>query len=305
MKIDTLGLQAFVAIVDHGTFSKAAQALNISQTGLSHRLKGLETQLGVRLIDRTTRSWSLTPAGEMFHPKAKRLSEELSESFKDVRRAAERGFGSVTIASVTTIAFNLLPDAITTYSRSFPANRVRILEMASPAVMDAVLQGRAEFGINVLTRRHPDLHTEPVCEDSYVVVCRNDDKLGRLSRARWRDLEGRTLIALGNGSANGLFLNKMIAEVGVEMKVVHETQRSTTALALAASGLGLAILPKLALRPGMYPNLRTIPLVGPVMKRELALIRRKGATLSPAAQPLYDIVRHDVQNFSSRVRTSK
>jgi DNA-binding transcriptional LysR family regulator len=97
----------------------------------------------------------------------------------------------------------------------------------------------------------------------------------------------------------------MIAEVGVEMKVVHETQRSTTALALAASGLGLAILPKLALRPGMYPNLRTIPLVGPVMKRELALIRRKGATLSPAAQPLYDIVRHDVQNFSSRVRTSK
>lgn len=300
MKLDTLGLQAFVAVVDHGTFGKAAQMLHISQTGLSHRLKALETQLGVRLIDRTTRSWSLTPVGEMFFPKAKRLTEELHESFRDIRDAAASGLGSVTVASVTTIAFHLLPEAVLKYSRRFPGNRVRILEMASPAVMDAVLQGRAEFGINVLTRRHPELQVEPVCEDTYVLICRDDHSLARRRKVQWRDAQGEALIALGHGSANGLLLNKVITELGFEVRALHEVQRSTTALALAASGLGLAILPKLALRPGMYPRLRAIPLGGPALKRELALVRRKGVALTPATQHLYDIVRDGMKGLAQR-----
>lgn len=300
MKIDTLGLQAFIAVVDYGTFGKAAQMLHISQTALSHRVKSLETQLAARLIDRTTRTWSLTPVGEMFFPKAKRLMEELHESFKDVRHAAERGLGSVTVASVSTIASHLLPDAVLEYSRCHPANRVRILEMASPAVMDAVLQRRADFGINVLTRRHPELQIDPVYEDTYVLICRDDHPLAGLRKARWHNVEGQSIVALGHGSANGLILNKVLTELGLEVKTLHEVQRSTTALALAASGLDLAILPKLALRPGMYPRLRAIPLAGPVMKRELALIRRKNAVLPPAAQALYETVRDGIKGLNQR-----
>lgn len=298
MNFDARGLEAFVAIVDCGTFGKAASLLHISQTGLSHRLKGLETQLGTRLIERSTRAWALTPIGEQFYPRAKRLVEELYDSFKDVRAAAQRGIGSVTVASVSTTALQVVPQAVLEYSGQFPGNRVRILEMASPAVMEAVLQGKAEFGINVLTRRHPELHTEAVYEEPYVLICRDDHPMSRRRKAEWHDVDGQSVIALGHGSANGIILNRMFTELGLNIHALHETQRSTTALALASLGLGLAILPRLALHPGIYPRLRAVPLVKPVIKRELALIRRKGVTLSAAAQPLYDGVKKAIREFA-------
>jgi DNA-binding transcriptional LysR family regulator len=291
MKFDALGLEAFVAVVDCGTFGKAAVLLHISQTGLSHRLKNLETQLGTKLIERTTRAWALTPIGEQFYPRAKRLVEELYDSFKNVRAAAESGIGSVTVATISTTALQAMPQAVRAYSKQFPGNHVRILEMASPAVMEAVLQGKAEFGINVLTRRHPDLNTDATYEEAYVLVCLDDHPLSRRRKAEWRDVDGQSVITLGHGSANGIILNRMFTELGLNIHALHETQRSTTALALASLGLGLAILPRLALHPGMYPRLRAVPLVKPVIKRKLALIRRKGQPLSAAAQRLYEEVR--------------
>ena len=113
MNFDARGLEAFVAIVDCGTFSKAASLLHISQTGLSHRLKSLETQLGTRLIERSTRTWALTPIGEQFYPRAKRLVEELYDSFKDVRAAAQRGIGSHDF-SLATNALQILGNALAT-----------------------------------------------------------------------------------------------------------------------------------------------------------------------------------------------
>lgn len=300
MKFDALGLEAFVAVVDSGTFGKAASLLHLSQTGLSHRLKALESQLGARLIERSTRAWSLTPIGEQFYPRAKRLVEELYDSFKDMRAAAVRGIGNVSVASISTTALQVLPQAVFAYSKRFPGNRVRILEMASPAVMEAVLQGKAEFGINVLTRRHPDLHTDAVYEEDYVLVCRDDHPLARRRQAEWRDVDGQSVIALGHGSANGIILNRMFTELGLDIHALHESQRSTSALALAALGLGLAILPRLALHPGMYPRLRAVPLMKPVIKRELALIRRKGVPLSAAAQPLYDELQSAIRALRPR-----
>jgi molybdenum-dependent DNA-binding transcriptional regulator ModE len=85
MRIDFLGLQAFLGVAQRGSFHRAAAHLNLSQTALSHRLKQLEESLGVKLLLRTTRQVSLTPAGAELLPKARRLMEELSVSFADLR----------------------------------------------------------------------------------------------------------------------------------------------------------------------------------------------------------------------------
>ena len=291
MKLDTLGLQAFVGVVDHGTFAKAAQSLNISQTALSHRLKRLETQLHARLLDRTTRSWRLTTIGQEFLPVAQRLVTDLNEAFRTVRSRAEGRQGTVTLASVTTVAFHLLPRVVLEHSRRHPQHQVRILEMASPAVMDAVLQRRADFGIHVLGRRHPDVHTEVVYEDHYVLVCRSDHRYARRRRVRWADLADERLIRLGQGSANGMLLERMLRRLEFRVSATYETQRSTTAVAMAALGLGLAVLPRLSMEGGHGSGLVAVPLIDPVVTRELALVRPKGAVLSDEAEALYESVR--------------
>ena len=224
-----------------------AQILHISQTALSHRLKALESQLGTRLIDRTSRSWTLTQMGERFYPRAKRLVEELRESFKDIRDTAERGGGHITIACISMAASELVPQAVVEYSRSFPHSRVRIMEMRSPEVIDAVLQGKADFGICMFARSHKEIEAETVRQEPYVLVCRDDHPLSARRRVQWEDIAGRPVIAIVN-TTNGVLLNGIFTKLKFEVRVVHEVQRSTTALALVATGLGLKILPKLAVQ---------------------------------------------------------
>ena len=93
MKIDMLSMQGFVAIADHGSFQKAADALHITQTALTRRLQNLESSLGVPLIERTTRSVSLTPTGRDFLPQGRRLLAELTTALIEIRETgkARRG----------------------------------------------------------------------------------------------------------------------------------------------------------------------------------------------------------------------
>jgi DNA-binding transcriptional LysR family regulator len=85
MRIDFLGLHAFVAIAERGSFQLAAAHLNLSQTALSHRMRKLEDDLGVRLLSRTTREVSLTPAGLALLPKVRSMIEDLSASLAELR----------------------------------------------------------------------------------------------------------------------------------------------------------------------------------------------------------------------------
>jgi DNA-binding transcriptional LysR family regulator len=290
MKLDTAGLQAFVAIVEHETFQKAGHSLSLSQTGLSRRLQQLERQLGVRLIDRTTRAWSLTAVGAEFLPKARRLIQELESAFTEVRQATRQSRGDVTIACVATAALHFLPETLLRYSRRFPHNRVKILDTAAPEVTAAVLERRAEFGVNVLTRRLPEIDSVTVTHDPFVLMCRDDHPLGNAAQVRWRDLEQEDVILLGQGSGNEVILDYTLSRLKIGLRGRFEAQRPSTAIGLVAAGAGVVVLPSMTLRKGSYPRIRIVPLVEPSVERELGLIKRRDATLSPAAEKLYSYV---------------
>ena len=103
MKIDILGVQAFVAIADRGSFQSAADSLHITQTAITQRLRKLETHLGVTLIERTTRSMALTVIGRNFLPQARRLLAELADALVEIRETGEARRGDVSIACVPSV----------------------------------------------------------------------------------------------------------------------------------------------------------------------------------------------------------
>src|SRR5262245_26418882 len=89
VRLDTLGVEAFLAIAEQGGFRKAAATLHITQTALSRRLQNLENLLGVRLVERTTRSVALTRIGEDFLPRARRLMGDLTSALVELRETGE------------------------------------------------------------------------------------------------------------------------------------------------------------------------------------------------------------------------
>src|SRR5262249_36634143 len=149
MKIDVLGLEAFVAIADRGGFGKAADSLHITQTALTRRMQNLEGLLGVRLVERTTRSVALTRLGLDFLPPARRRIGDLSAVLTEIRETGRTQRGHVAIACVPTVGVQYLPRVIQEYAVHFPENRIRILDHSSSGVAESVLRREAEFGIMI------------------------------------------------------------------------------------------------------------------------------------------------------------
>lgn len=292
MKIDTLGIQAFVAIVEQGTFQKAAKSLFISQAALSKRLRNFEDHLGLPLIERTTRSWRLSPAGRSFLPRAQRFIGEIDSAINEVQDESKGLFREVTVACVASMTAHLLPKAIAPFSRSFPRIRIRVLDVLSPGVPEAVLERVAHFGIGVLPREYPGLEAITLLRDPFVFMCRDDHPLSRKKKLNWADVEGQTLIRVGRNVSSGLVLDTVLREEKLEVPNLYEVQHPSTALGLVASGAGTAILPSLFLSPEAYPRVRSVPLTEPTISRNLSLIRSRDRSMSPAAEGLYTIIKN-------------
>jgi DNA-binding transcriptional LysR family regulator len=291
MKIDTLGIQAFTAIAEHGGFRHAAASLHISQTALTRRLQNLESNLGVKLVERTTRAVALTKVGKDFFPQAKRLLIELAEALTEIQQDGKSSSGSVCIACVPTAGVQFLPRIIREYSSRFPDNRIKILDHLSSEVTSAVLRREAEFGINIAEQHHPELSSTTFLVDQFVLICRDDHPLAKRNRLSWRQLEPYPVIFAGEISANRALLDVALRTRSLRLRPLYEVQRSSTTVGLVAEGVAAAVVPRLAIQRGAYPRIRMIGLSDPVVSRSLVLITRRAATLSPAARALYDLIK--------------
>ena len=291
MKIDILGVQAFVAVADQGGFQKAADTLHLTQTAVTQRLRNLEDFLGVTLMERTTRSVALTRIGRDFLPQARRLLAELSTALTEIRETGRAARGDVSIACVPTVGVQYLPSILQEYAVRYPENRIKVLDHASSGVAEAVLRREAEFGINIAGPHQPELDSVPLLEDEFVLICREDHALARKRRVAWRQLAPHPLIFAGQVSGNRVLLDMALGNGDLALQFNYEVQRSSTAVGLVAEGVAAAVVPRLAMQKGAYPGIRVIALVEPVVSRTLVLVARKSARLSPAAQALYDLIR--------------
>jgi DNA-binding transcriptional LysR family regulator len=233
---------------------------------------------------------ALTPLGAAFLPQARRLIAELTAALVEIRETGKAQRGDVSIACVPTAGVRFLPRIIQEYAARHPGNRIVILDHASSGVTDAVLRREAEFGIQIGGLQHPELAVLPLLEDRFALICREDHPLARHRRVSWRRLSAHPLVFVGAASGNRRLLDEALAAPRLGLVAHYEVQRSSTAVGLVAAGVAAAVVPLLAVQPGAYPNLRVVALVDPVVSRELVLVSRKGAQLSPAAQALYDLV---------------
>lgn len=285
MNLDVHGLQAFARIAELGTFHKAAQALFLSQSALSRRISKLEADLGVRLLDRTTRRVRLTAVGRDFLPQARRLIEELETSIAGLRDMAKLGSGQVALACVPTAAIHVLPPVIRDYSAKHPDNRIRILDVHANEVLQAVLGGEAEFGLTLSGADTPELETEALFDDPFVLACHRDHALAKKKTVKWADLEQHRVITVGRLSGNRALLDFGLPGNLPQQRWTYEVQHSfSTGLGLVEAGIGVIAVPMLALAGRKDSRLVSRPLMEPKLTRTLAVIRRRGVTLSPAAQ---------------------
>lgn len=289
INFDLNDLLAFRAVAQLGNFRRAAEAVHISQPAFSRRIDKLEQALGVKLLDRTTRRVSLTAVGRDFARKVQQLLDELDSTLLGIQGIAATRLGEVTIACVPSTVYYYVSQVIRRYRESYPKIRVKVFDAGANEVLGAVARSEADFGLNFIGSQEPDIEFKPLMEERFVAACRRDHPLARKKRVTWSELAGYEFIAVSKSSGNRLLLDQALAGLPGVPQSLYEAEHVTTLLGLVEAGLGVAAVPSLAMPDKDHPLLVSVALDEPVVTRRVGLIRRKGRTLSPAAQQLYDL----------------
>jgi len=275
-------LRAFVTVGELQSFAAAAKALHLSQPALSRRISHLEDQLGVRLFDRTTRSVGLTALGGRFLGEVRGLVEDMDRSVLSLRDAAELESGDVTIGCVFSAVHHFLPPVIRAFRERHPRVLVRIIEEGADEVLASVKHGEADLAVNYIGMQDPEVEFAPLLKEPYVLACPADHPLARRRSLPWHELAGYPLARVSHASRNRLLIDQALAELPPLPRPIIEVRHVSTLIGLVESGLALAVVPRLTL-PRAPASVVGVKLEQPAIGRTIAIVRRSGRSLSPAA----------------------
>jgi len=301
MRVDYLGLEAFVAISDYGSFQRAAEALNLSQAALSHRLRKIEEDLGAALLTRSSREVSLTPLGQGLLPEARRLLKELQDTYQAVRAGAHRQARRLAFACLPTIANAILPAVLTGLAAERPEIAFEVLDIPVIRIAEAVRSGVAEFGVTIVSAELSDLRLRPLADEEYRLYIRADHPLATRGQVTLADIEGQPMARISSQSKNRQLLDVAFGELRDRIHWHYEVQNATLALRMVSTGAALTILPESAV--AMAPaSVVSLPFEGPRLVRTLGIVSRRGTPLTDnAAETLSRIEAEILQNYARHI----
>lgn len=277
-----LDLQAFLAVVDAGSFHRAAGLLNMSQPSVSRRIKALEGALGVALLERTTRRVKPTTIGRALDPMLRRLVCEFENCVFSLGDFGVRHPGELTVASIATAASCFLPRVLKRFTASHPDIRFRIVDLSAEEGLECVARGEAEFGINFLGASRPDLKFSPLIDDNFVVACRADHAFASRKSVNWSDLAGQSLI-ISQRSGNRALIDQALARSNLRLNWSFEVVHLSTSFGLVEAGVGISIVPRLARPLTENRSIAVVPVCDPVVHRTVGIVERRTGQFSSAA----------------------
>ncbi len=263
-------LRYFVAVAERLHFRRAAEALRVSQPALSNQIRQLETEIGARLLDRSTHHVVLTPPGRRFLARARQLLRDTEDAALAARREAAGEVGEIILGFVPSLTYHLLPLLLRAFRRHMPKVELRLQEMDTVQQIEALVKHRIDLGFIGLglTRETDELRLAQVDEEPLVAVLPEDHPL--LQKRRRPELTlselAHTPLYLAARETAPLYNPWVIVlcqQAGFQPNVVLEAGQPATTISYAAAGMGATILPAqyAKLCP---PGVRFIPLAKPV-----------------------------------------
>ena len=270
MDFDLRQLEVFCAVVEQGSFTRAARRVHLSQAAVSERVTNLEQSVGGRLLNRLGRQVTATPMGQLLYRRAMALLQAREGLYFELSELLGARRGALTLAASTVSGEYILPGIMAAFSQRFPEVVVHLLGGDSAAVARLVKQGRAEAGFVGTPTSLPGLESSPLWEDELVLVIPAEHPWGRRRRVPLADLTDVPIIMRGEGSGTRATLEAFLRQHGAgELRVVAELGSTGAVKEGVLRGLGLSVISRRALRTELEAGLvRAIPFKeGKILRR--------------------------------------
>jgi LysR family hydrogen peroxide-inducible transcriptional activator len=269
-------LRHLVAVADHGHFGRAAAACFITQSSLSASIKELETVLGKVLIERTRRSVMMTPLGEETVSRARKVLTDVEEIVDLVNASGDPLMGSLRLGVIPTIGPFLLPRVLPALRRAYPGLKLYLREEQSARLIDALGSGNLDLLLLAFPYPADGFETYLFADDPFWVAFPKGHRYASKERVMSTDLEGEKLLLLEEGHClrdHALSACSLTGEISAA-----EFQASSlhTLVQMVDNGLGLTLLPKMAIDAGIAKATRVQmrPMEGKGISRQIGFVWR-------------------------------
>ncbi|ANY66381.1 LysR family transcriptional regulator [Paenibacillus sp. BIHB 4019] len=282
--MDIRHLEYVLEVVRHESFTKAAEALHITQPTISKMIKNLEDELQTPLFIRSGKKVQLTDAGQAIVAQSQdivRLFKTLQNELNDVTDFRK---GLVRIGLPPMISSIMFPEIVSLFVKRYPGLTIRLIEEGSLTVEAEVASGAIDAGIVMMPVRNDQFEVFPVQNASLRVVMHRQHPLAERSRLTLRELEQEAFIMYREDFALHARIIDECARLGFKPKIMLESSQWDFICETVAVGLGIALLPEAICQKLDTSRIRTIAMVDPVIPWNLAMIWRRDGYLSFAAQ---------------------
>jgi DNA-binding transcriptional LysR family regulator len=278
--MDLRQLSYFVAVAEEGQFTRAAVRVSVAQPAISAQIGRLERELGEPLFRRDQRGVSLTGAGEALLPHA-RAALAAAERGRDTIASLRGVLRGRLRVGVSGPGDRRLAAMLGAFHRAHPAIEITLTEDQNEPLLEAVAHGDVDAALVGMPGPPPaQVRTRVIATDPLVLAVRRDHRLGGRKTVTLRELRDEPMITLAHGTGLRTVLETACRDAGFTPRITAETSELGSLVALAAEGLGVAILPRSALDGA---DVATVRLSRPRLQRRTALAWNPAAT-SPAGR---------------------
>ena len=268
--MDLRQLEYFVAVTEQGSFSRAAATLNLAQPSVSRQIALLEEELGQRLLERTGRGVTLTPAGQSLLAHARVMLNAASQAMSDLKEMHAEPVGRVVVGLPNRVAMGLGVPLIREFRQRFPNALLSVVEGLSLSLREGLIAGRIDLGLLFDPAPTPLLSYEELMRERMVLVAPKGYRLpAQVSLAALADFP---LVLPGTHNPIRTLVDAVLLPRRISLNVVAEVGAVHTALAVVVEGLACSILPDSALHLGSQRTQLQVAPIGPPAIRNLLVL---------------------------------
>ncbi|GAA3908263.1 LysR family transcriptional regulator [Halomonas cibimaris] len=279
--MDTQSLQAFLAVADCQSFSRAADKLHLTQPAISKRIAVLEEQVGVRLFDRINRRIALTEAGHLLRPRARHILLAVDDSRRALANLSGKVGGRLSMATSHHIGLHRLPPLLRRYTQRHPEVQLGLEFLDSEQAYQGVLDGRLEIAVVTLSPEpHERLDVVPIWVDRMCFVCAADHPLHRAASLTLGELCQHASVLPGPLTFTRTLLRRRFESEGLRLTASMSTNYLETLKMMCRVGLGWSMLPESMISQ----DLVELDVATPPLYRPLGYLVHHDRTLSNAAR---------------------
>lgn len=307
LPVDLAILEAIVAVAEAGSFSEASNALGISQSAVSARIRSAENILGIELFHRTTRKVQITRHGARLKARAEHALADLRAMFEEFSDELRLIRGRVRVGATPTVSAILLPDIVRKFGLDYPGIQVTIHDDFFGEALERVAIGEVDFALTPVNVGVdiPNVDFEHLYTEEMVVLAPQEHPLTRENPVTLAAIARFPIVSMPERAASYHQLKQAFERVGLQFEPQMQTMHALSSIAIVRAGLAVTFVPEGLLKFLNLDRMRRLNTTEIDLGRRVAIATARDRNPQPAAAALIDLIRQQVGKNDASMRTRR